>query len=71
MGLISTSDRTCAQRKDLLIRMVVALLLWLNVILLNSLIYAGHFAGVPADLRPYWPFLVMCCVTEPVLGVRL
>ena len=62
-----TSDQAYAERKDLLIRMGVALFLWLNVMLLNFAVYAGHFGGVPADLRPYLPFLVMSLAAPVVL----
>jgi P-type Cu2+ transporter len=45
-----------AERKDLLLRLGVAAFLWMNVMLLNFSVYAGHFGGVPANLRPYLSF---------------
>lgn len=55
-----------AERKDLLVRMGVALFLWVNVMLLNFAVYAGYFGGVPAGMRGYLPFVVMA-LASPVV----
>ena len=61
------SKASQAERKDMLIRLGVALFLWINVMLLNFSVYAGHFGGVPVNLRPYLPFVVMALAAPVVL----
>lgn len=61
------TNQSQAERKDLLIRLGVALFLWVNVMLLNFSVYAGHFGGVPVNLRPYLPFVVMALAAPVVL----
>jgi heavy metal translocating P-type ATPase len=56
-----------SERKDLLLRLGVASFLWVNVMLLNFSVYAGHFGGVPANLRPYLPYVVMALAAPVVL----
>jgi heavy metal translocating P-type ATPase len=55
------------ERKDLLLRFGVAAFLWINVMLLNFSVYAGHFGGMPVELRPYLPFVVMGLASPVVL----
>jgi len=55
------------ERKDLLLRLGVAAFLWVNVMLLNFSVYAGHFGGMPVELRPYLPFVVMALASPVVL----
>ncbi len=55
-----------AERKDLLIRLGVAIFFWLNVMALNFAVYAGHFGGLPDSARPYLPFAVMA-LASPVI----
>ena len=62
-----SSGQAQAERKDLLIRLGVALFLWVNVMLLNFSVYAGHFGDVPLNLRPYLPFVVMGLAAPVVL----
>jgi heavy metal translocating P-type ATPase len=56
-----------SERKDLLVRLGVAAFLWINVMLLNFSVYAGYLGGMPPDLRPYLPFVVMALAAPVVL----
>ncbi len=65
-----------AERKELLIRLGVALVLWINVMLLKFDVAAENLGGLPVQLRPYLPFvmtavaaLVVLYSAKPILRV--
>jgi heavy metal translocating P-type ATPase len=60
------SEQSDAERKDLLLRLGVAVFLWINVMTLNAGIYARYLQDIPETIARFFPFLLMV-LTAPAV----
>jgi heavy metal translocating P-type ATPase len=60
------TEATDAERKDLLLRLGVAVFFWLHVMTLNVGIYAGYFQEIPPTIERYLPYVLMFLATPAV-----
>ena len=60
------SERSDAERKDLLLRAGIAAFLWMNVMTFSLVVYASYFEPITASFGRYIPFLLMALATPAV-----
>jgi heavy metal translocating P-type ATPase len=60
------SDKADVERKDLLLRLVVAAFFGVNVMMLNVALYVGYFQEIPASVQRLLPLVLMALATPAV-----
>jgi len=62
-GQTAASD---VERRDLLLRVGIAAFLWLNVMTISLVLYAGYFQQITDSFRYYIPFVLLALATPAV-----
>jgi len=65
-GFSPRAEREAAEHRDLVLRFGLAAFLWLNIITISLVLYAGYFEHISESTRRYMPFVLMTLATPVV-----